>query len=97
MFVTNYFWQNDVCNTIGEPPLTWPNTLQQEGQIGRGSAGGGNQLRQPYLKNLVEAGAWKQHPVTEHIHFYGMYIGNFPNLTIDEVDEITHIINSAVE
>ena len=73
-------------------------TLKENGvEFRRGSAGGGNQLRQPYLQNLVEPKAWKQYPVTEHIHFYGMYIGNFPNLPIDEVDEITHIINSAVE
>jgi len=73
-------------------------TLKENGvEFRRGSAGGGNQLRQPYLQNLVEPEAWKQYPVTEHIHFYGMYIGNFPNLPIDEVDEITHIINSAVE
>ena len=73
-------------------------TLKENGvEFRRGSAGGGNQLRQPYLQNWVEPEAWKQYPITEHIHFYGMYIGNFPNLTIDEVDEITHIINSAVE
>ena len=73
-------------------------TLKESGvEFRRGSAGGGNQLRQPYLQNLVEPEAWKQHPVTEHIHFYGMYIGNFPNLTINEVDDITHIINSVVE
>ena len=73
-------------------------TLKDNGiEFRRGSAGGGNQLRQPYLQNFIEAEAWKQYPVTEHIHFYGMYIGNFPNLTIDEIDEIVSIINSAVQ
>ena len=62
-----------------------------------GSAGGGNQLRQPYLKGIVEIDAWKEFPVTDHIHFYGMYIGNFPDLTLDEVDEIVGYVNSAVE
>ena len=72
-------------------------TLNDNGvEFRRGSAGGGNQLRQPYLQNLVEPEAWKKYPVTEHIHFYGMYIGNFPNLTIGEIDEIVGIINSAV-
>ena len=73
-------------------------TLKDNGvEFRRGSAGGGNQLRQPYLKNIVKAEAWKEYPVTEHIHFYGMYIGNFPNLTICETDEIVSIINSAVQ
>jgi len=62
----------------------------------RGSAGGGNQLRQPYLENVVGAEAWRNFPATEHIHFYGMYIGNFPDLSLEEVDEIVSIINQAV-
>ena len=54
-------------------------TLKDNGvEFRRGSAGGGNQLRQPYLRNIVKAEAWKEYPFTEHIHFYGMYIGNFP-------------------
>ena len=62
----------------------------------RGSAGGGNQLRQPYLKDIVKKDAWRGFPVTDHIHFYGMYIGNFPDLSLKEVDEIVNIINEAV-
>ena len=55
-------------------------TLNDNGvEFRRGSAGGGNQLRQPYLQKFIEAEAWKEYPFTEHIHFYGMYIGNFPN------------------
>lgn len=59
----------------------------------RGSAGGGNQLRQPYLKKFIEINEYKKHPNTEHVHFFGMYIGNFPDLSLDEVDEIVDIIN----
>jgi len=62
----------------------------------RGSAGGGNQLRQPYLKNIVGTESWKNFPATEHIHFYGMYVGNFPDLSLREVDEIVSVINQAV-
>lgn len=61
----------------------------------RGSAGGGNQIRQPYLKGIVPEGHYLDFPNTEHIHFYGFYIGNFPNLSNEEVDEICTIINSA--
>jgi CDP-6-deoxy-D-xylo-4-hexulose-3-dehydrase len=60
----------------------------------RGSAGGGNQLRQPYLKSVVPPEHYKKFPETDHIHFYGFYIGNFPDLRLDEVDEICHLINS---
>ncbi len=61
----------------------------------RGSAGGGNQLRQPYLKGVVPADHHKQFPETEHIHFYGFYIGNFPDLKDEEIDELCAILNSA--
>jgi len=60
----------------------------------RGSAGGGNQTRQPYLKGIVPKDYYKNFPETEHIHFYGFYIGNFPDLRDDEIDDICHILNS---
>lgn len=61
----------------------------------RGSAGGGNQLRQPYLRGLLGEDAWKAFPHTDHVHFYGMYIGNFPDLTESEIRAICGIINAA--
>jgi CDP-6-deoxy-D-xylo-4-hexulose-3-dehydrase len=61
----------------------------------RGSAGGGNQLRQPYLKGIVPDGHHLNFPECEHIHFYGFYIGNFPDLSEIEINEICSIINSA--
>jgi CDP-6-deoxy-D-xylo-4-hexulose-3-dehydrase len=60
----------------------------------RGSAGGGNQLRQPYLKALVPDGYHRQFPQTEHIHFYGFYLGNFPDLRDHEIDSLCAILNS---
>jgi CDP-6-deoxy-D-xylo-4-hexulose-3-dehydrase len=69
--------------------------LRESGvEFRRGSAGGGNQIRQPYLKGIVSDGHHLDFPETEHIHFYGFYIGNFPDLTNQEVDEICAIINS---
>ena len=61
----------------------------------RGSAGGGNQLRQPYLKGLVPDYHYLEFPETEHVHFYGFYIGNFPDLHDQEIDELCEILNSA--
>lgn len=60
----------------------------------RGSAGGGNQVRQPYLKGVVPDGHYHEFPETEHVHFYGFYIGNFPDLRDGEVDELCAILNS---
>ncbi|MBF0162339.1 MAG: DegT/DnrJ/EryC1/StrS family aminotransferase [Magnetococcales bacterium] len=59
----------------------------------RGSAGGGNQLRQPYLKGIVPEGHYRLFPETEHVHFYGFYIGNFPDLSLEEVDALCDILN----
>jgi CDP-6-deoxy-D-xylo-4-hexulose-3-dehydrase len=68
--------------------------MKDEGiEFRRGSAGGGNQLRQPYLKNIVPENYHLNFPITEHIHFYGFYIGNFPSMEINEIDEITKILN----
>ena len=60
----------------------------------RGSAGGGNQLRQPYLTQLDLKQKPEDFPNTEHVHFYGMYIGNFPSLEQSEIKEICSILNS---
>lgn len=61
----------------------------------RGSAGGGNQIRQPYLKGIMPIGHHVEFPETEHVHFYGFYLGNFPDLQDAEVDELCAIVNSA--
>ena len=70
-------------------------TMRESGiEFRRGSAGGGNQLRQPYLKGIVPAGHHLDFPQTEHIHFYGFYIGNFPDLHGEEVDALCAILNA---
>ena len=60
----------------------------------RGSAGGGSQIRQPYLKGIVPDGHHLEFPKTEHVHFYGFYIGNFPDLGFGEIEELCAILNS---
>lgn len=70
------------------------NKMRDEGvEFRRGSAGGGNQLRQPYLKNIVPDDHYKKFPNTDHMHFYSCYIGNYPTLSTREIDEITNILN----
>jgi CDP-6-deoxy-D-xylo-4-hexulose-3-dehydrase len=69
----------------------------KEIEFRRGSAGGGNQLRQPYLKDLVPESHYLKYPKTEHVHFYGFYIGNYPDLKKHEILEICDVINSVSE
>ena len=68
------------------------NTLRaNEIEYRRGSAGGGNQLRQPYVRSIdkfKKIDSKEAAPVTDHIHFYGLYLGNYPNLEKEEIDEI---------
>ena len=58
-----------------------------------GSAGGGNQLRQPYLENFVKKNDIVNLKNTEHIHFYSFYIGNYPELDLKSIKKITQILN----
>ena len=69
-------------------------TMRETGiEFRRGSAGGGNQVRQPYLRGIVPADHHREFPNTEHVHFYGFYIGNFPDIRDDEIDAICGIVN----
>ena len=68
--------------------------LEKEGiEFRRGSAGGGNQLRQPYLKDFVSKKDIKELKNTEHIHFFSFYIGNYPELTSKKIDKIVKTLN----
>jgi CDP-6-deoxy-D-xylo-4-hexulose-3-dehydrase len=70
------------------------NKMRNNGiEFRRGSAGGGNQLRQPYLKNLYPLNSHELFPFTEHIHFYGFYLGNYPDLSFNEIKEVCKILN----
>ena len=60
----------------------------------RGNAGGGNQLRQPYLKNFVNKNMIKKFKNVDHIHFFGYYLGNYPSLKKEKIYKICQILNS---
>jgi CDP-6-deoxy-D-xylo-4-hexulose-3-dehydrase len=59
----------------------------------RGTAGGGNQVRQPYLRRVVGAEAWKRFPRADHVHFHGMYIGNYPSLEREKIVRLCEMLN----
>ncbi|MCX5681143.1 MAG: DegT/DnrJ/EryC1/StrS aminotransferase family protein [Candidatus Omnitrophica bacterium] len=60
----------------------------------RGSSGGGNQLRQPYLKKLLPEKEYVKYPQVEHVHFYAYYIGNYPSLEKKKILELCKLLNS---
>ena len=59
----------------------------------RGSSGGGNQLRQPYLKEVIPDKEWERYPEVEHVHFYGYYIGNYPSLEEQKILSLCNLLN----
>ena len=71
------------------------NILIRKGiEFRRGNAGGGNQLRQPYLKPYLKNINLKNFKEVDHIHFFGYYIGNYPSLTNDKIRKICKVLNS---
>ena len=59
-----------------------------------GSVGGGNQLRQPYLKSYNFKKKYKSLKNTEHMHFYGLYIGNYPHLNHKKIVKLCRLLDN---
>lgn len=59
----------------------------------RGLSGGGNQLRQPYLKKIM-GNAYENFPITDHCHHFGWYIGNYPELPKEYIIQLTNLVNN---
>jgi len=59
----------------------------------RGTAGGGNQLRQPYARERF-GDEYQNYPFTNHVHFYGWYIGNYPDLEPERIIALTKLLNT---
>lgn len=69
-------------------------TLREQGvEFRRGTAGGGNQLRQPYLKKIFGETDLTKYSRVDHVHFYGFYIGNYPGLEKDKILELCSLVN----
>ena len=60
----------------------------------RGASGGGNQLRQPYLKRVVGEREHEKYPRVDHVHFFGFYIGNYPDLDRGKILRLCEILNA---
>ena len=59
----------------------------------RGASGGGNQLRQPFMRRLMPK-EYKKYPQVNHVHFFGAYIGNYPELETRRVKTLCRLLNS---
>jgi CDP-6-deoxy-D-xylo-4-hexulose-3-dehydrase len=69
-------------------------TLRENGvEFRRGMSGGGNQLRQPYLRNLFPD-EYKKYLVCDFVHHHGWYIGNYPELDPDNIAKLCKIVNA---
>jgi CDP-6-deoxy-D-xylo-4-hexulose-3-dehydrase len=42
------------------------------------------------MKDLVP----EQFPEVDHIHFYGFYIGNYPDLEVEKIHSLVKLLNS---
>lgn len=83
---------------IRKPDPAFRSRLEQSMRDGgvefrRGSSGGGNQMRQPYLKGIIADKEWENYPEMEHVHFYGYYIGNYPDLEEDNILNLCNLLN----
>ena len=68
--------------------------IKKKIEFRRGNSGGGNQLRQPYLKKVLKKINFKKFKEVDHIHFFGYYIGNYPTLDTKKIKKICSILNS---
>jgi CDP-4-dehydro-6-deoxyglucose reductase, E1 len=59
----------------------------------RGTSGGGNQLRQPYLRRIF-GNEFEKYPKVNHVHFYGYYIGNYPDLDRSKIAQLCELLNN---
>jgi len=59
----------------------------------RGSSGGGNQLRQPYLADWASQYDLSDFREVDHVHFFGFYIGNYPDLGKEKILRLGELLN----
>jgi CDP-6-deoxy-D-xylo-4-hexulose-3-dehydrase len=90
----NYAFTLVLKNPDAELARKAEDMMRQAGvEFRRGTAGGGNQLRQPYARKLVGDREFEKYPEVDHVHFYGYYIGNYPDLDRKKISELCGMLN----
>lgn len=70
-------------------------TLRENGvEFRRGMSGGGNQLRQPYLTKRFGPFSANLFQNCDFVHFYGWYIGNYPELEQQKIYDLCKVLNN---
>jgi CDP-6-deoxy-D-xylo-4-hexulose-3-dehydrase len=97
------FERRGSCNyaftlVLREPDRTLWNRIEKtlrerKIEFRRGTSGGGNQLRQPFLQRLFPD-EYKKYPKVDHVHFFGAYIGNYPELETCRIKALCEVLNS---
>ncbi|HAR67975.1 MAG TPA: CDP-4-keto-6-deoxy-D-glucose-3-dehydrase [Lentisphaeria bacterium] len=59
----------------------------------RGMSGGGNQVRQPFVRRACPDTRPEDFPNVEHVHSFGFYIGNYPGLDPARIDRLCEHLN----
>src|SRR5262245_6791765 len=81
--------------------VLWSNVARRLRQLGvefrRGMSGGGNQLRQPYLRPHVPHWDPADFRHVEHVHFHGCYLGNHAGLEPWKIDALCDALNQLPE
>ena len=76
--------------------LKLENTMKNNNiEFRKGMAGGGNQLLQPYIKKYINKFKKNEFKEINHIHQFGYYIGNYPDLKKTKIEKICKILNSS--
>ena len=92
------------CNYAFTLVLRQPDVVLRDGveaalratrvEFRRGLSGGGNQLRQPYLRRLLGDEECEKYPNVNHVHFFGWYIGNYPELPREKIGTLCNLLNT---
>ncbi len=68
--------------------------LHREGvEFRRGTAGGGNLARQPFIRKRFPEICPEDYPHAEYIHAYGIYTGNYPDLEQEKILGLCELLN----
>ena len=88
----NYAFIVILKNADMEKRNSLENKLRINGiEFRRGLSGGGNQMRQPFFKNVYKD--FSSFPNIEHIHNYSWYIGNYPGLERNKIEKLLEVLN----
>ena len=88
----NYAFIVILKNADMEKRNSLENKLRINGiEFRRGLSGGGNQMRQPFFKNVYKD--FSNFPNIEHIHNYSWYIGNYPGLERNKIEKLLEVLN----